>query len=291
MRIIDFCPPPCVMFKLNYKYKIFKKRWVFMNKKAFSILILLCLSLQMNMIFSAQGWWDWLRSKWEKSSVATAIIEKAKAKAFAKGRKFAIKYSGMKPNQIMDILDLFWAFTEDIQSIISWYKTGSIDQDEAIETIKNDLFIIVNNQLLYPTRSSKINALLKKDEFLQYIDDQDNLLQDACNKLIEEIVALNYSESKKETDKAIDARLATLKAIIVRGQSITEQIKLLETTIDQKQHFDIPEMQAYLSLYFRLKNKQNVEGKLTKEEKELQQPWNIETSKIEKRIVSEPEVD
>jgi len=191
----------------------------------------------------------------------------------------------------MDAIDLLSAFIEDIQPILSSYGLGSIDKDEAIQKIKEDLLLLINNQLLYPTRSSKINVLLKKDEFIQYVDDQDDVLQDACNQLIDEISALDYSASKKAADETIDARMATLRASLIRGQSLTEQINELETKIGQKQHFDIPEMQAYLSLYFRLKNKQRVEGKLTKEEKELQQPWNIETSEIEKRIVSEPEID
>jgi len=278
-----------------------------MNNKTFWVIIILCLGLQMPNFggekrnfdsekkhFSSgkrQSWWDWLRSKWEGSSVVSVATAKVKAKALAKTIKLAVRFSGLKSNTVMDIVDLFLAFLEDMEPILSSYRMGSIDKDEAMEKIKEDLFVMINNQLLYPTRSSKINALLKKDEFLQYVNDQEDLLQDACNQLIEEISALDYSATKKAADDAIDARMATIRSAIIRGQSLTEQINELETKIGQKQHFDIPEMQAYLSLYFRLKNKQRVEGKLTKEEKEFQQPWKIEKSKIEKHIISEPSVD
>ena len=263
-----------------------------MKNKAF-LVIILCLGLQMPNFASEkkQSWWNWLRAKWEGSKVVSVTTEKAKMKAIAGAMALAVQYSWIESHLIMDGIHLLLALVEDIQTIISSYGLGSIDKDEAIKKIKEDLLLLINNQLLYPTRSSKINALLKKDEFLQYMNDQDDLLQDACNQLIGEISALEYSATKRAADEAIDLRMATLRASIIRGQSLTEQINELETKIGQKQHFDIPEMQAYLSLYFRLKNKQRVEGKLTKEEKELQQPWNIETSEMEKRIVSEPEID
>jgi len=253
-----------------------------MNSRTLFIILVLYPGLSINMAFGSenkQGWLDWFLSKLASSSTVSVAVEKAKAKTIAKGIKLAGEFSGMDFDIITDIFDLFFAFREDIGSIISSYQIGSIDQNEAIEKIKNDLFIIVNNQLLYPTRSSKIHALLKKDEFLQYVNDQDNLVENACNQLIQKISALDYSETKKATDKVIDDKMAILRAAIIHGQSLTEQIQELEKNINQKQHFDIPEMQAYLSMYFRLKNKLNVEGKLTKEEKESRQPWIFKPKK------------
>ena len=80
--------------------------------------------------------------------------------------------------------------------------------------------------------------------------------------------------------------MATFRAAIIHGQSLAKQIHELDVRLTEQQRFDVPEMQAYLSLYFRLKNKQNVEGKLTKEEKESRRPWAIDENKLEKFTVS-----
>ncbi|HEX4068983.1 MAG TPA: hypothetical protein VHX42_02705 [Candidatus Babeliales bacterium] len=254
------------------------------------IIIILILGLQRTRSLSSekkQGWWDWFSSKLSASKTTEVMKQRALIKAI----ELAAQHSGIESHLIINSMDLLLALKEDISEIILSYLNNSIDQNDAIKKIKEDLLLLINNQLLYPTRSSKINVLLKKDEFLQYVNDQDNLVQDACNQLIKEISNLDYSATKKSADEAIDTRVATLKAAIIHGQSLTEQIHELETKIDQKQHFDIPEMQAYLSFYFRLKNKEKVEGKLTKEEKEIQHPWNIKVSEIEKHTISEPEID
>lgn len=265
-----------------------------MNGKAFFIVAVFCIGMWLNISFCSENqsdWFGWLRSKLtsaRSSKVASIVQQKALAEAIT----LASTYAGIESTIITDVVSLFSALLEDIEPIISSYRTGSVDRDEAIRKIKEDVLILINNALLYPTRSSKINALLKKDEFLQYTNDQDDLVQEACNQLIREISAIDYSEAKKTADEAVDAKMATLRAaIIIHGQLLTKQIHELEVKLAQTQHFDIPEMQAYLSLYFRLKNKQKVERKLTIEEKAFQQPWAINESEIEKRIVSEPAVD
>ena len=109
----------------------------------------------------------------------------------------ASAYSGIESQILSDVVNLFLVLIEDIGPIIASYRTGAADRNEAIQKIKGDLLVLVNNPLLYPTRSSKINALLKKDEFLQYVNDQDDLVQESCNQLIQEISAIEYSKTKK----------------------------------------------------------------------------------------------
>ncbi|HSC25310.1 MAG TPA: hypothetical protein VLB80_03800 [Candidatus Babeliales bacterium] len=64
--------------------------------------------------------------------------------------------------------------------------------------------------------------------------------------------------------------------------------------LKQKNGFTIPEMQAYLSVYFRLKNKLAVEDKLSPEEKSSRGSWAreaLETRKSPEVTVSEPSGD
>jgi hypothetical protein len=258
--------------------------------KAFFIVIILCVGLGLNFSLCSknkQDWFNWFRSKLASitsSKTAKVIVKK---KIMAVPLNLASAYSGIESKMLSDVVTLFLALVEDIGPIIASYRTGSVDRDEAIQKIKADLLLVVNNPLLYPTRSSKINALLKKDEFLQYMNDQDDLVQESCNQLIEEISAIDYATTKKTADKVIDLRLATLKAMVY-GQSLPNQLKTLEAWLKQPIHFDVPQMQAYLSLYFRIKNKQNVEGKLTIEEKTSRPLWGTDEERV---TVTEPSVD
>jgi hypothetical protein len=265
----------------------------------FFITIALCMAIQLKMNFASenQSWSDYFRSKWaeltssrrvkllqEKAPLITAIGLTAKLGSYAGVIPTGyIKWLGISFPITLVIVTLVY----NIDSIISYYRTGSFSRTDAIIKIKDNLAQAISNVTLYPTRSSKLHALLKKDEFTQYITDEYGLVQEACAELSREISSVPYSEDQRIADRKIDEKMAKFRnTIINQYTTIDDQIVALETL--KQNDLDIPAMQAYLSIYFRLKNKQNVENKLSPEEKTLKQSW---TKEAEKLRVSEPEVD
>jgi len=184
------------------------------------------------------------------------------------------------------------ALVYNIDSIISYYRTGSFSRTDAIIKIKDNIAQVLSNSTLYPTRSSKIHALLKKDEFSQYITDEYGLVQEACNELIKEINAIPYSQEQKKADRIIDDKIEDARIITSQGDTLKAQIKLLEDYCKEPiENFDIPGMQGYLSVYFRLKNKQEVESKLSPEERASRQAERSELQKAREFLKSEEYID
>jgi hypothetical protein len=280
-----------------------------MKNKSFLIVIALCAGLQGNISFANnnQSWADYFRSKWAQftsSDTIKVIQEKAKpyvvpmattVSSVGIGRLIAAKKltltipSMVNPVTIKlltrqnaeiirsgGIIGGILALT--IYGIVSYYQQKSITKPDAILQIKETLSLLINNQLLYPTRSSKINALLKKDEFLQSITDEYGLVQEACNELIKEINTIPYSQEQQQKDKAVDTKITEVRNMIMHHATLDEQIKALE-----EQHTtDIPGMEAYLSVYYRLKNKQAVENNLSQEEKASRQTERSELQEARK---------
>jgi len=158
-----------------------------------------------------------------------------------------------------------------------------------IKEIENILRFVIANPLIYPTRSSRINVLLKKDEFLENINDQDDILRDACNQLIREINAVTYSEKQFEEDQKIDSYIMTLRAQIFAQPTLEDQIVALEAMQDQQKTID--QMRGYLSLYYRLKNQLEVEKQLTPEQKTARGNWKAEASKTLQEPVEKVKMD
>jgi hypothetical protein len=273
----------------------------------FFITIALCMAIHLKMNFASEkpSWYDYLRSKWTQftsSRIGQLTQEKAPLVA-ATGLSAKLgSYAGVIPTGYIKWLGISFpvtlvivALVYNIDSIISYYRTGSFNRTDAIIKIKDNLAQVLSNNTLYPTRSSKIHALLKKDEFTQYITDEYGLVQEACNELIGEINKIEYTEAQKKADGIIDQQMSKISNMLKQYVTLEEQIKVLES---EEYSTNILGMQAYLSVYFRLKNKQNVESKLSQEEKASRQAERLEESKFQKarqeynRIhVSEPSVD
>ncbi len=291
-----------------------------MKKKVFLITIALCAVLQSNIDFASenQSWGDWLKAKytqWTKKTtdIRPALTTAAVAGTIATQGRALLPYSQATlqvlgrpiyaatvftpPLLLYAKVGIFLITVDLCGKIINQYRRGTISKEEAIKDIQNNLMVTINQELLYPTRSSKLHALLKKDEFLQYINDKDGLVQEACNELIREINAIPYSSEQKENDAIIDDKMAEARIIIAQTDILEEQIKFLEDYCkDPLGNFDIPGMQGYLSVYFRLKNKQAVENKLSPEEQASRKLERSELQKARtflktKANVSEPSVD
>lgn len=261
-----------------------------------AIAICAAIHLKMNFASAEQTWREWARAKLAaltSSRIGQLTQEKAPLLAATGLTTKLGSYAGIIPVEYVKWLGISFpvtlvivALVYNIDSIISYYQTGSFNRTDAIIKIKDNVAQVLSNNTLYPTRSSKIHALLKKDEFLQYITDEYGLIQEACNELIGEINAIQYPQAQKEIDRVIDAKMSEIKKSIINYETLDDQITALE---NQQQTMDIPGMQAYLSVYFRLKNKQNVESKLSQEEKTSRSAWGNAAKKA--RTVSEPEVD
>jgi hypothetical protein len=261
-------------------------------KNKLLLIVAFSLGMQSNISFasepSTQSWGDWFRSKF--AATRQAVAEKAPsvgattAGVMATAGYLEPALRSILPRNYLLLAGSFGLIYSTlglaIDAYISRYQQGSDSKTVTINNIKNDLTIAIANPLLYPTRSSKLHALLKKDEFLQYINDQDGLVEQACNQVIKEINAMPYSNTQKELDKIIDDKMAEARVIIAHGNTLQAKIKLLEDYCKEPlSTFDFPEMQAYLSVYFRLKNKQDVESKLSPEEKASRQTERSELQK------------
>lgn len=151
------------------------------------------------------------------------------------------------------------------------------DRLVAIQTIKNYLRIaVLYNDAMYPTRSSKIHALLKKEDFLSYVEDKGDILDIACRELIQEMEEGRYSKEKyiqelQDEDDKIDAYMADLRI----NQHMDEAFYTEDKLDHLKGGLQVPveKMQAYLSLYYRLKAQLAVENNL---------PYDVREAKTKK---------
>lgn len=142
----------------------------------------------------------------------------------------------------------------------------------SIQKIKNALGLLIINPLFYPTRSSKINLLTKKDEFFQYVNDPDRdnpkgVLYQACQQLVEEINAAPYSDEQFEEANKIGAHIAQLKNQLNPLDPLETQIKRLEEM--QNKQDSIIKMRGFLSLYYRMQNQLEVEKKFKLQQQEI----------------------
>lgn len=273
----------------------------------FFVAITLCTAIQLKISFASenQSWSDYFRSKW------TQFTKSPRAQALAVA---PLAYSVQKvgPGIIVgtsQILGLTtwanspWTYSFDnVPTALIWLiatisaiklyrqpvdtkltpeELAEQEKHNKINQMKEAVKIIIHNPLLYPTRSSKLHALLQRDEFEQYINDKDGLFQKACNELIEEINKIEYTEA----DKAIDEQMSKIRNMLKQYVTLDEQIKALES---KEYSANIPEgMRAYLSVYYRLTNKQNVENQLSQEEKTSRQAWAKKAAKAKGFLESE----
>ena len=159
---------------------------------------------------------------------------------------------------------IFTLYASFISQFLFYYKTGQLSKTDALLEIKNYLRITLGNQLLYPTRSSKVNVLTDKDEFLAYVDDQDGLLNEVCDQLLREIQTADYSEEQQQDDQKIDAHILELK-VNIDHLLLEQQIDALKWIADRQN--TVEKMRGYLSLYYRLQNKLEVENKRSLKQK------------------------
>ncbi len=269
------------------------------NKAFFIITCCLLLASSINFTSENQSWYDYFRSKLAQvtgSSTAKRTMQPLAVASLAYTTQNIGPGLMVSAGQTLGLIQSAaspWTYSFGSLPMAFIWLTATIaayklykDPINKKNKIKEALTAVLSNPLLYPTRSSKLYAFLKKDEFLGYIEDQDGFVQEACNELIEEINKTRYTDAQKKSDAAIDKQSSEIRNMLKQYVTLDEQINALET---QRYTTHIPaDMQAYLSLYFRLKNKQMVENKLSSKEKASRQSWAQEAEKVR---VSEPTVD
>jgi len=131
-------------------------------------------------------------------------------------------------------------------------QNGEVEKDQTVDDALDNMTYemikaVISDQEAYPTYSTKINALLKKNEFLNG-DDSDAVVEKACNKLIAELKV----QYKKDADEdAIDQALGNLRQTLA---SKNEQEQITFLMIKETKTF-LPEQKAIVSLLRRLQNK------------------------------------
>ena len=162
----------------------------------------------------------------------------------------------------------------NLHKIVSLFKHGMTTRVEAAMSAKyylDDFFI--KNDVFYPTRSSKINALVKKDEFVDYVYDAHGILQEACEKVLDTLAADNRTEEQRNNESEIDTMISTIKGKISTEYTLEGKLSALDRL--KFNEFSGNLMKAFDSVKFRLQNQLEVEKQLSSEEKASRQSWSI----------------
>jgi len=146
-----------------------------------------------------------------------------------------------------------------IAKVIAYYKNKNSDKTSAVNNIKDLLLVALADSTAYPTRSSKLHALMKKNEFLipgvtaEEID-VDGIFNQACSEVSRVIVGLPYSQEKKDMDREIGKHISQLNEKLQQFPTLQGKIDFIDTQLTSDQlHMKGPETRAYLSVYSRLK--------------------------------------
>jgi hypothetical protein len=117
------------------------------------------------------------------------------------------------------------------------YLRKELTKEQTEQEISNAIYAMVSDDLTYPTYSAKIHVLLKKDEFLNYLDDTDEIFTESCNKTIAKVTD---AKSKRDAakDGAIDAKMNDITKQMVSMTSNAQKLKYVtDTYINDKNKF------------------------------------------------------
>ncbi len=148
-----------------------------------------------------------------------------------------------------------------MQKVFEYYHNKDITRQAAVSQIKDLIFLKLADSLTYPTRSTKLHALLKKNEFLVGVEDADGLFAQACSDLSKQLAAIPYSLAERKKDNAIDRQLSLLRTQLVNITSLDSQLAKISTEdiTNVLNQLEDPEIQAKLSLVRRLQQQKLVE--------------------------------
>ena len=157
-----------------------------------------------------------------------------------------------------------------IQKILVYYHNKDIaarkaeDRLAAIEQVKTLISMQIASPLTYPTRSTKLHALLKKNEFLVDMKDVDGIVAQACSELSKQFTAIEYSDRQRAKDSLVDAELGSLRKRFVQKEITTIDGQIAEASKDVSDILTMlerPNVKAALSTVLRLQQQKLVEAK------------------------------
>jgi len=184
-----------------------------------------------------------------------------------------------------------------VENILAYYRRKDIAREQAVVLMKKSISEQIFNDMMYPTRTAKLNALLKKDEFLVKEKDEDGILDQACNELIQEINQVKYDKDK---DVAVDRQISSIKADLLKYSDLTQKMKELgaydlshfkkiNTLSDLVDVMNMAEVKAALSVLLRLQRQYLVEENYLGDSKESRMEVRQEVAKSYKKIEKENE--
>jgi len=138
-----------------------------------------------------------------------------------------------------------------INAIFAQLGQGYIQVDNAVSLVKSTIAQMFSNSMDFPTRSSKMRALLKKNEWyipVPGFSEQQNteIMDRACSELGQEIWNVKISDEQKAKDKEIDGLMQKIR-MDLQGNSLDEQAAALqknEETGTLSQLLQNPEVKA-----------------------------------------------
>jgi len=155
-----------------------------------------------------------------------------------------------------------------IDQIMASYFKEEISREQAVQEAKRVITLSLSNSVVYPTRTTRINALLKKNEFLadKIQDYSDDIIAQACNELIEDIAKVPYNEME---DADVDKEINTINGQLLKGSTLSERVEILDNIMIEDVKFEtvseliriesIPRVRAIKSIFLRLQKQMVVE--------------------------------
>lgn len=310
----------------------------FVMKKKFILMVISMCVLSQSRLYCAdnpkeQTWSQWWKSIWKmvpaKAPAAGAAVGYGVAKALPDEAKMfgAVALTGLgiqnwdwnsyeKLALGMGTVGLMGYFALLAYTISLWNdanqtsitRVGCNDEETIKERLRYLVFGFILNETLYPTYTSRVNALAKKDDFFHLSFYKNYLLvfNNACDYVMKRFVSSReelkdqikvgqwdkmyyFGKTKEEWEKVLARETEidnyiTLFKQLVANLSLEDQLKTLEKTnlaISEKDtYLDYSSrMIAFLSVYGRLKNKLEILRSLSPQELAVMDPWKLGTGK------------
>jgi hypothetical protein len=152
-------------------------------------------------------------------------------------------------------------YTYVITKISAYYRAKDITREQAVSQVRDAISFVLSDSMAYPTRSSKIHALLKKNEFIgSGMEDVDGIVAQACAELSKQIAAVKVSPEQMQADKLVDAEMSKIRRSLVSEGTLEEQIATAKTGItDLLRALESPAVKAQIATVLRLEKQQLVE--------------------------------
>lgn len=294
-----------------------------MKNKSMLIAIALCAGLQLGVIFCEETFVERIWRWWNPRTTATSFEYKKAQRGVSAGvagaaligvqnADFGIRRyllgSGFSESDVLGLqvgglLMLAGGFSVAVLgSIINIYQEGGINYRNAVQQTRYTLVQMLSNAWAYPTPSSKIHALLKKNEwyFPDFLEqalqkDTSGIIDKACKELGRDINNSKISPQQEAINSAIDNEMTVIRQQLIMIPNLQERISQMEQKQSVKTFlalFNDPQSRAEIALYLRSEAQRVAEresGQLQSEElqrkKELKDQHLFTEKQLRGRVI------